>query len=101
VERLARRETLTPDERSLRARIGAYAQHARHDPRETTRKARAAFLAGFLNAQPADLPETERLRRAEAALRAHMARLAYRSARICSTQKAGAQVPDRPEGPTR
>jgi len=76
-----RRETLTPAERSLRGRIGAYRLHATHDPRETTLPARTAFLARFLDEQPAELPEAERLRRAEAARRAYMARLAYASAR--------------------
>ncbi len=65
----------------MRARIGAFAQHARHDPVNTTRKARAAFRPGFLDAQPADLPEAERLRRAEAAFREHLARIAFQGAR--------------------
>ncbi len=39
-----RRESLTPAERVLRARMAAYALHARHDPRETTRPARRAYF---------------------------------------------------------
>jgi hypothetical protein len=35
---------LSPAERSLRARLAAHSMHARHDPRETTTAARAAFL---------------------------------------------------------
>ena len=34
-------------ERSLRARLAAYALHAQRDPRETTANGRAAFLARF------------------------------------------------------
>ena len=37
----------TPGERQLRARIAAYSLHARRDPKETTAKARAAFLRRF------------------------------------------------------
>jgi hypothetical protein len=33
-----------PRDMSLRGRIGAFALHARHDPKETTKPARAAFL---------------------------------------------------------
>jgi hypothetical protein len=67
-----------PRDMSLRGRIGAYALHARHDPRETTRPARAAFLARFeAEVDPEGrLPEAERRRRAHFAMRAHMARLA-------------------------
>ena len=38
-----RRESLTPSERVMRARMAAYTLHARHDPRETTTAARRAF----------------------------------------------------------
>src|SRR5215218_2510968 len=34
-------------ERSLRARLAAYALHAQRDPRQTTANGRAAFLARF------------------------------------------------------
>lgn len=78
-----RRPGLTPAERSLRARIGAYRMHALHDPRETTRTARAAFARRFLDDVDPHrrLPEPERLRRAEAARRAYFTRLAYLAAR--------------------
>jgi len=74
---------LTPAERSLRGRIGAYLMHARNDPRETTRAARAAFAQRFVNQVDPHrrLPEAERLRRAEAARKAHFSRLAYLAAR--------------------
>jgi hypothetical protein len=84
---------LSPQERSLRARIGAHALHAAHDSRELTANARAAFYGRFLKQVDAESPglqEDERLRRAEHLLRAHMARLALRSARVRAARKAGA-----------
>lgn len=73
----------TPEQRVVRARIGAYAMHARNDPRETTRAGRAAFLARFEREGDPDgvLSEEERLRRAVAARRAYFARLALASSR--------------------
>ena len=67
-----------PRERSLRARVAAYSLHARYDPRQTTAKARAAFMSSFERLVDPDrkLPHAERLRRAEAARKAHYARLA-------------------------
>jgi hypothetical protein len=69
---------------ALRGRVGAHTLHARRDPRETTAKARATFLARFEAAVDPEgvLPEPERRRRAEHARKAHMARLALKSARM-------------------
>lgn len=69
--------------KSLAGRIGAYAQHARHDPRETTAAARATFAASFLDKVDPDhvLPLAERTRRAEAARREFYARIALASAK--------------------
>ena len=69
--------------RALRGRIGAYRLHATHDPRETTRRARAAFLATFEDAVDPDgqLAPEERARRAAALRKAHFARLAFLSAK--------------------
>jgi hypothetical protein len=74
-------ESISPAERSLRARLAAYALHSQRDPRETTAKARAAFLAKFeREADPKGvLPLEERRRRAESLRRAHFARLALGS----------------------
>jgi len=71
------------DHRRLRGRIGAYRLHATHDPRETTKAARAAFLGKFEEEVDPDgsLSLEERSRRAEAARRAYFAQLAYRSAK--------------------
>jgi len=81
---------LSPTERRIRARLGAFALHAQHDPRETTAAGRTAFLARFLDEVDPDrtLPEAERLRRAECARKAHMARLALASARVRSAKAA-------------
>jgi len=72
-----------PAEMALRGRIGAFITHSRHDARETTRAARAAFANRFEDQVDPDrvLPEAERLRRAESARKAHFARLALASAR--------------------
>ena len=82
---------MTPEARSLRARLGAYTLHSLRDPRETTRAAREAATARFLDVVDPErvLPEQERTRRAEAARRAHMARIALKSARIRGLKRAG------------
>jgi hypothetical protein len=74
---------LTPSQRATRARIGGYALHASVDSREHTERARAKFLDRFVVQVDPDrvLSERERARRAEAALKAYMTQLAFRSAR--------------------
>lgn len=71
-----------PRDLALRGRIGAYRLHASRDPRETTARARAVFRSSFerLVDPQGKLTVQERLRRAEAARRAHYARLARLSA---------------------
>jgi len=68
---------LSPTERSLRARLAAYAMHAQHDTRQTSANGRAAFLARFEREVDPDgrLDPEERARRAEQARRAYFARL--------------------------
>ena len=63
-------------------RIGGYARAALHSPEELTGKARAGFMRRFETEVDPDgsLSHEERQRRAQAALRAHMARLARLSA---------------------
>jgi hypothetical protein len=77
---------LTPELRSLRARAGAHALHAKHDPVETTSAARAAFLQRFEREVDPEgtLDPQERARRAEHARRAYFLKLAYKSARARS-----------------
>lgn len=76
-------DRIDPGERALRARIAAHAMHGRHDARQTTAKARAAFLASFeRQADPEGrLPAAERQRRAQQLRRAYFARLALASAK--------------------
>lgn len=81
---------LSPEERTLRASIAAHEMHARHDGREITARARAAWFAKFLAQVPADLPEAERVRRAEHLMRAAMKRLALKSAKARRRRKQGA-----------
>jgi hypothetical protein len=68
-------------EMAQRGRLGGLALSASRNPVEYTARARRTFLDGFLREQPLGLPEAERQRRAQAALRFHMQRLAYRSAK--------------------
>lgn len=74
---------LTPEQRSQRARIAALSRWAGEDPRPATERARRGFDARFLDQVDPDriLPEHERERRAAAAMRAHMQRLALKSSR--------------------
>jgi hypothetical protein len=73
--------SLSASERSQRARIGGFAQKVKHDPKETTRKAREVYRSQFYDGIPENLPQAELDRRAEAAFKAHMARLSYLSAK--------------------
>ena len=76
---------------ALRGRLGGLRRAALYDGLAVTTKARAAYAASFLDGHecamcapiviPSDLPEPERLRRAEAARRFHFANLSYRSAK--------------------
>lgn len=72
---------LTPEQRVLRSRLGAYRLHATHDPRLTTRKAREAFAGRFERQVDPDgvLAPAERAQWAEAARRAYFIGLALRS----------------------
>jgi hypothetical protein len=74
---------MTPEQRSLRGRIGAYSLWATHDPREMTKPARRAFLSRFEREVDPNgvLPEGERTRRAEYAKKAYFSRLALKSAK--------------------
>jgi hypothetical protein len=68
--------------RSQIARIGGLARAAQYDGREVTKAARLAFADRWIREVDPEgtLPRAERERRARAAMRAHMHRLALRSA---------------------
>jgi len=67
---------------ALIGRIGAHVSHSRHDSRELTANARAAFQSKFEAEVDPDsiLEPEERARRADQARRAYYADLAYKSA---------------------
>jgi hypothetical protein len=66
----------SPAERSLRARLAAYAMHAQRDSRQTSAPGRAAFLARFEREVDPDgtLDPAERQRRAAQARSAYFTR---------------------------
>jgi hypothetical protein len=84
---------MNPSERALRARLAAHAMHGRNDARETTAKARAAFLARFERQADPDgvLPVAERQRRAQQLRRAYFARLALASAKARRARRPAAK----------
>lgn len=86
---------LTPEQRSQRARIAAFTRWSKEDPVAAAARGQAGLLRKFESQVDPDrtLPEAERLRRAECARRAHMQRLAYRSAKA-RTPRKGAQDSD-------
>lgn len=76
---------LTPAQRSIRARIGAYAQKAKYNPRDLTENARAAATT-TLNRELCerygiDLSSPDGERRLQAARSAHFSTLALRRSR--------------------
>lgn len=69
-----------PAVRALYASVAGLTRWAKEtDPAAATSAARAAFGQKFLDQVPADLPEHERLRRADMLRRAHFKRLAAKS----------------------
>lgn len=77
--RTVEHSTLTPSQRSQRARIAARAKWAAHDGSQGTQAAREAFLSRFERQVDPEgrLDPAERARRAESAKREHFQRLAY------------------------
>jgi hypothetical protein len=78
---------LTPEQRTLRAKIAANTRWSREDPTENVKRANAGFQRRFLEQVDREfpgLPEAERQRRAQAGLRAYMAQLALKSSKARS-----------------
>lgn len=76
-------ESMTPGERTLRARTAVHTSWANTtDRRKRTSNGTAAFLARFERQVDPDgvLPPEERARRAESAKKAHMAALSLKAA---------------------
>jgi hypothetical protein len=88
--------SLSPEQRSLRASIAAHSRWAKEDPKIAMVVVRDAYLNSFRYAVDPDLklPEDERERRAHAALRAHMAKLALASSRARAKRKANSGNPE-------
>jgi hypothetical protein len=82
---------MTPEQMSLRGRMGAHAIHARYDSRELTSNARKAFLDRFEREVDPDgrLSPEERSRRAMHARKVYFSKLALKSARARSRRKDG------------
>ena len=76
---------MTPQQRSLAARLGAYRMHAAG--KTNTQPARAAFEARFYAGIPEDLPPAERDRRASFARQAHFTELALKSSMARSRKR--------------
>ena len=97
---MPRREQLTPELRSLRARMAAHALHKTHDGREVTAEAGAADPSSDAYWQrkvdpDLQLDPVERNRRADHAKKEHYARMAYRSAIARSSKAKARRVPPR------
>jgi hypothetical protein len=91
MSRQRRGEGLTQAERALRARLAVHTSWANtRDRAARTAPARRAALERFTRQVDPDgtLSQAERSRRAEQAMRAHMARLALRSAQARRRRKA-------------
>lgn len=81
---MAASKTLTPSERSQRARIAALARWSREHPAANAARGQAGLLDRFRRevvGESPDLAEPELTRRAEARRREHMTRLAFQSAK--------------------
>lgn len=91
---------MTPEQRSMRARVAAHSLHSQRDARETTAAARSAFIDSFKTRVDPEgvLSELERERRAQSALKAHMLKLALASS---SARRQRAKAEDVPESPDR
>lgn len=92
---------LTPEQRSLRARIASHVSWANtEDPKARTAPARSAFFDRFERAVDPDgvLDPADRRRRAEHARKAHMQRLALKSARARRSRSQAVRKAGRSDG---
>jgi hypothetical protein len=83
---------LTPEQRSQRARIAALTRWSREDPKAHAERMQEGLMDRFRREVDPDgaLPEAERERRATAARRAHMQRLALASSKARAARKGRA-----------
>lgn len=83
---------LTPEQRTQRARIAALTRWSRENPAANAARGQAGLLDKFRrDVQEADptVVEPELTRRAEAARKAHMARLTYKSLKAREAKTEG------------
>ena len=90
---------LSPEQRTLRARVAAFAKHAKHDPAVDCATAREALWNRYRGqVDPANtLAPGERDRRARAAMKADLARRAFAAAgarRMAREQQADSELVD-------
>lgn len=84
---------LTPEQRTLRARMGAHALHAQGKTTTAAARANSPQSLDYWRRQvdpDGVLTEDERTKRAEHARRQYMSGLAFKSSRARSRRKAGA-----------
>jgi hypothetical protein len=81
---------LSREQRRLRAQIAALTRWSKEDPAANAARGQAGLLARFEREVDPDrlLPLPERTRRAEAARRAYMCHLAYRSSKARRSRKS-------------
>jgi hypothetical protein len=76
---------LTPEQRTMRAKLAAHARWAKHNPAEGTAPARNGFLTRFERQAEeqaeGELTPQERRRRAEQLLKQYMTGLAFKSSK--------------------
>lgn len=84
---------MTPEQRIMRARLGAHTLHAQGKTNTAAARAASPQSIGYWAKQVdpgGELSEAERTRRAEHARRAHMQRLALASSRARARRRRGA-----------
>lgn len=82
--------SLSPEQRSLRASVAANSRWSREDPKPALKRVRGGWQRRLEAEVDPDgvLSEAERSRRAQAAMRAHMQRMALKSSRARAARKA-------------
>jgi hypothetical protein len=88
--------SLTPEQRSLRARIAANTRWSRESGRPNAIRGQRGLYAKFEKQVDPEgrLSPVERAKRTEAAYRAHMARLALKSSKARASRKTESGVAD-------
>ena len=94
---MAPSKSLTPAQRSQRARIAALRRWSQEDPHANALRGQAGLLERFrreILAEQGDITEPELARRAQARRREHMQRLAFNRSRARQAREAAALEPE-------